>query len=102
MMRLFKSYRQHVYFTIGVFISFSAISGNVEHDKSTELKLAKEYLRVCISDAKEDEVLDQNLLDYLAICINDELEANGNDSLSYDQIIKLIKRSKLIKLPKLN
>lgn len=84
---------------LAIVLSFSALSENSEQNNSNDLKLAKEFLSVCISDAKEDEIEVSELIDYLVVCINDELEANDNNILSYTQIIELIKKSKLVKLP---
>lgn len=98
MKNIFKSYKR-LFAMLAIVLSFSALSENSEQNNSNDLKLAKEFLSVCISDAKEDEIEVSELIDYLVVCINDELEANDNNILSYTQIIELIKKSKLVKLP---
>lgn len=99
MKNIIKSYK-HTLAMFGIVLSFSAMSENNEQSTGNELKLAKEFLSVCVNDAKEDEVDENELIDYLAVCINDELEASDSKILSYAQIVELIKNSKLIKLPK--
>ncbi|QOL25630.1 hypothetical protein LP316_15265 [Thalassotalea sp. LPB0316] len=51
-----------------------------------------DIVKVCHQDSVEDEVEADSLNDYLVMCINDELEANEFDPLSYESALKLIKQ----------
>ncbi|QBG35488.1 hypothetical protein [Litorilituus sediminis] len=64
---------------------------NNEQHMSNELKLAKEILSLGIIDTKEWEIDENELIDYLVVCIKNELEANDNNLLSYAQNVELIK-----------
>ncbi|WP_286234487.1 hypothetical protein [Thalassotalea sediminis] len=76
-------------FTLMMPLTVIAIE-DVDLQQASE-KTLKEFALVCKADAAEDEVEFDELANYLAICINDELESNGYQALRSEALDKLIK-----------
>lgn len=82
---------------MSVLLSFSANAFADDKLTPAESKLLNESIKICLSDAKEDKVTSDELIDYLVICVTDELEINDGKQMTQDHLVKVLKQSKLVK-----
>lgn len=74
-----------------VTMSYSSTAN--ETTAKADQDLLNEIASRCMAEAKEDQVAKEELIDYLALCINDELELNNFKTLTREEIVKLVKQS---------
>lgn len=92
-----KCWRKLFITLISVVFFLPVLSINATQQSSIDPDLLNEMVNICISEAKEDEVVQKNLMNYLIVCVQEELTANNIEGLSYDQLVIILKQSKNIK-----